>query len=126
MMRRYLAAVLAAIYLLAGLLAINMEMSPAMEMGCVISAPGQSTAGCGMSIGQHLSWWQNTFVGVPATSAGLALLLALCLFLPLALILAPMSVSVRIRLTKAPPGVNLRDYLVAFIAAGKAQPLLYA
>ena len=131
---RWVATLTTAIFLAANLLTIGMAADHPMDMGCAISTASPMSHGgslCGMSAGDHLAWWQATFTGVPGGSSLLAFILSLAAISVLGFVsLAASGLTVpRGYLglgSTDPPDHNLHDYFKRFLAAGIAQPLLYA
>lgn len=125
-MRKYAAIIIATAFLIVGLFSINMGMDHEAMSGCVFTNSSHNASGCGMSVTEHLTWWQTTFTGVPVTVPIMATLAVLVLFVAIAGALSKWKPRISIRQSKAPPGENLHNFMALFLSAGKAQPLLYA
>ena len=127
---RLLAAMVMAVFLVAGLLSIGMGM-PAKDMQGTACSLGKSGDSCLMDPGQHLTWWNQTFAQAQVSQAGHLLLALMGLFLFLGYVLLNREVFLIVLRrpdcpTKDPPWKCFHNYLLSFFAQGKAQPLLYA
>ena len=125
-MRKYAAIIAATAFMVVGLFSINMGMDHEAMSGCVFTNSSQADSGCGMSVTEHLTWWQTTFTGVPVTVPIMAMLAVLVMIVAFADILLKWKPRISIRRSKAPPGEKLHNFITLFMAAGKTQPLLYA
>lgn len=84
-----------------------------------------------MKVGEHLAWWTHTFTGLPGGNSVMNLLTLFASLIVIGLILTPFdryaTLYARFRHgSQDPPDHNFRDYFTLFLAAGKAQPLVYA
>lgn len=94
-------------------------------------ATEQSQSVCPMDTLGHLTWWSNAFLGLTGSGQSLNVLTALGSLLMLAFLLSYLWVG---RLpaiglwhaSKDPPENKDYNFFTQFLAAGKAQPLLYA
>ncbi len=134
---RSLAAFTAAAFLLVGLVSLDMGGMANVEVACSMAstasheAHGGAPRICPMQVGEHLAWWQSTFTGIPGSSSILGMLALFAAILVATLIFAPFDIKSLLYVrfvhgSKDPPDDNLHDYFALFLAAGKAQPLLYA